>query len=318
MGAPSTIDETFASSYSLQGPELEFFKAQTGIQDEEELKKHVVHVQQEAWKAIIPCRMFLSFEAHLDACMASMSDLKLDADFLVLFRFKISRLPAYKQLLKLGKEREGAIFLDVGCCFGNEIRKAVSDGFPGENTIGTDLHGDFFELGNKLFKSDFPGHFIPGDALDSNFLKTVPPFYSAPETPRPDLRSLKTLTPLLGHVSAINASSFFHLFDEPQQLEVGRALAGLLSPEPGSLIFGEHAGRPVKGYRTDGLPRDDGSYEFCHSPETWKEMWDGGVFEKGTVKADALLVEVKRPDRVTDDNRDAARFWVMAWSVVRL
>lgn len=296
MGAPSTIDETFASSYSLQGPELEFFKAQTGIQDEEELKKHVVHVQQEAWKV------------HQYGCIRGF----------VFTRFKISRLPAYKQLLKLGKEREGAIFLDVGCCFGNEIRKAVSDGFPGENTIGTDLHADFFELGNKLFKSDFPGHFIPGDALDSNFLKTVPPFYSAPETPRPDLRSLKTLTPLLGHVSAINASSFFHLFDEPQQLEVGHALAGLLSPEPGSLIFGEHAGRPVKGYRTDGLPRDDGSYEFCHSPETWKEMWDGGVFEKGTVKADALLVEVKRPDRVTDDNRDAARFWVMAWSVVRL
>lgn len=296
MGAPSTIDETFASSYSLQGPELEFFKAQTGIQDEEELKKHVVHVQQEAWKV------------HQYGCIRGF----------VFTRFKISRLPAYKQLLKLGKEREGAIFLDVGCCFGNEIRKAVSDGFPGENTIGTDLHGDFFELGNKLFKSDFPGHFIPGDALDSDFLKIVPPFYSAPVTPRPDLRSLKTLTPLLGHVSAINASSFFHLFDEPQQLEVGRALAGLLSPEPGSLIFGEHAGRPVKGYRTDGLPRDDGSYEFCHSPETWKEMWDGGVFEKGTVKADALLVEVKRPDRVTDDNRDAARFWVMAWSVVRL
>lgn len=131
MGAPSTIDETFASSYSLQGPELEFFKAQTGIQDEEELKKHVVHVQQEAWKAIIPCRMFLSFEAHLDACrstntgasaassslgMAYMSESRLDADLLVLSRFKISRLPAYKQLLKLGKEREGAIFLDVGCC----------------------------------------------------------------------------------------------------------------------------------------------------------------------------------------------------------
>lgn len=29
---------------------------------------------------------------------------------------KLGRLPAYKQLLKLGKERKGAIFLDIGCC----------------------------------------------------------------------------------------------------------------------------------------------------------------------------------------------------------
>lgn len=31
-------------------------------------------------------------------------------------RLKISRLPAYGKLLKLGKERKGAIFLDIGCC----------------------------------------------------------------------------------------------------------------------------------------------------------------------------------------------------------
>lgn len=29
---------------------------------------------------------------------------------------KISRLPAYKQVLKLGQERQGAILLDMGCC----------------------------------------------------------------------------------------------------------------------------------------------------------------------------------------------------------
>lgn len=25
-------------------------------------------------------------------------------------------MPAYEQLLKLGREREGALFLDIGCC----------------------------------------------------------------------------------------------------------------------------------------------------------------------------------------------------------
>ena len=31
-------------------------------------------------------------------------------------RLKIARLPAYPQFIELGKQREGAIFLDMGCC----------------------------------------------------------------------------------------------------------------------------------------------------------------------------------------------------------
>lgn len=143
----------------------------------------------------------------------------------------------------------------------------------------------------------------------------MPPFYSPPETPAPSLSGLTTLTPLLGHVSAIHASSFFHLFDEPQQLELARALAGLLSPEPGSLIFGEHGGKPEKGYRTDAPPRASGDYQFCHSPESWTELWDGIVFKKGTVKAETRLVEIDRSDLTKNEG---ARFWVLVWSVTRL
>ena len=37
------------SLYNPQPHEVEFFKAQTGIQDDEELKAHVIAVQKEAW-----------------------------------------------------------------------------------------------------------------------------------------------------------------------------------------------------------------------------------------------------------------------------
>ncbi|EED81259.1 predicted protein [Postia placenta Mad-698-R] len=289
-----------ASFYRLSGEELQFFKSQTGIQDEEELKKHIMNIQQEAW------------EVHPYPCIRGFA----------FTRLKISRLPAYQQLLILGKEREGAIFLDIGCCFGNDLRKAIVDGFPAENTIASDLYADFLQLGHKLFKSSpetFAAHFIPGNAFDQAFLKTVPPFYSPPKTARPDLGSLNTLSPLAGHVSVIHASELFHLFDEPQQLELAHALAGLLSPEPGSFIFGEHGGKPVKGYRTEGRPRSDGTYQFCHSPETWTALWDGEVFAKGTVRVEARLLEIQGLDlnMVADPNTDA-KFWIMLWSVTRV
>jgi len=117
-------------------------------------------------------------------------------------------------------------------------------------------------------------------------------------------------------VSAIHASSLFHLFDEKHQLRLARSLAGLLSAEPGSLIFGSHGARPEKGLRVEqGRPNVDGTYMFCHSPESWADLWDGEVFKKGTVKVDAELKEVQRRDLAAPPE---AKFWVMAWSVTRL
>ena len=163
--------------------------------------------------------------------------------------------------------------------------------------------------------------FIAGDAFDDTHLETVPAFYSPPDTPVPQLAELSSLNPLRGHVSAIHASSFFHLFNEEKQLELARKLAALLSPEPGSMLFGMHVGRPEKGLRVEAIRANSKGTEqgvrmFCHCPESWTEMWVKDVFGEGNVKVEANLVEVERDDMVaaTVDTK----VYMMCWSVVRL
>ncbi|KAI9067915.1 hypothetical protein FKP32DRAFT_207472 [Trametes sanguinea] len=282
------------SFYSIDDEALEFMKTLTGITNPEELKRHIISVQAEAY-AIYPYNCIRRF------------------NFLSL---KLGRLPAYKQLLSLGKERKGAIFLDIGCCFGNDIRKAVYDGYPVENIVASDLHPEFWELGHKLFRSTpetFPVPFIAGDVFDPTHLETVQPFYSPPDTPTPQLSALTSLNPLRGHVSAIHASAFFHLFDEEQQLKLAQALAGLLSPEPGSMMLGAHGGQPEKGPRPSAASRP----MFCHSPESWKELWDGQIFKKGTVRVEAFLRETERRD-LTDIVGPGTKFYLLVWSITRL
>ncbi|THH05627.1 hypothetical protein EW146_g9853 [Bondarzewia mesenterica] len=267
------LDEKY---YSLDEAERAFFKGQTGIQDDEELKKHLLAVQAAA------------YSVHPYPCIRRF----------VFARLKISRIFAYDALLKLGREREGAIFLDIGCCFGNDVRQAIADGYPSQNAVASDLKQEFWNLGHKMFRDtaeSFPVHFIPGDAFDSSHLKIVPPFttISPPNTSVPPLNTLTSLNPLLGHVSAIHASSFFHLFQEDGQLHLAKALAGLLSPQPGSMIFGDHGARPVKGLRNSAVKKYP---MFCHSPESWKKLWEEDVFEKGTFKVEAKLREVERTD----------------------
>jgi hypothetical protein len=149
---------------------------------------------------------------------------------------------------------------------------------------------------------------VAGDDFSEAFISASPPAVTSPPGPAPDLKTLQTLNPLKGRVSAIHASSFFHLFEEEDQAVLARRLASLLSPESGSVLFGGHGAKPEKGYRAEG--RSAGRKPmFCHSPESWTDMWYE-IFEKGTVKVEAVLEQ--RPRKGQEDR------WVMVWSVTRL
>jgi hypothetical protein len=110
---------------------------------------------------------------------------------------------------------------------------------------------------------------------------------------------LNSLNPLAGHVSAICASYFFHLFSKERQLQFTQRITGLLSPEPEPIILGSQAGYPEKS--------SDGANLYCHSAESWKELWIGQAFEEGTVEIEAVLKPV--------DNIDT---FMLEWFVTRI
>ncbi|RPD71338.1 hypothetical protein L226DRAFT_547415 [Lentinus tigrinus ALCF2SS1-7] len=277
----------------LDGDRLDFFRSTTGIHDVEELKKHIVAVQRAAYKTRpYPCIVNFNFA-----------------------QLRLSRIAQYGRLLELGKSREHPILLDVGCCLGTDLQKLIADGYPRECVIATDIVPEFWELGHKLFNTTpetFPVPFVPGDIFDPSFLEPTPPIYGPPTTPVPNLSSVRTLTELRGHVSAITICAVFHVFEtEEAQLRLARALAPLLSPEPGSMVIGWHNGRHEKGY-TEGYALR----MFCHSPGSWRELWDGKVFEKGTVKVDARLVEKQRR-YLKDGVPTVGMRTFLEWSVTR-
>ena len=125
---------------------------------------------------------------------------------------------------------------------------------------------------------------------------------------------MTSLNQLHGKLSAIFTGAFFHLFKFDGQEHVARLLAGLLSPLPGSMLFGVQGGRAVKG---EWRPAE-GTRMNCHSPESWVEMWDGEVFEKGTVRVEATLKEVQREDLRHVPNAPGTKFYLLVWSVTRL
>ncbi|KAJ7127433.1 hypothetical protein C8R43DRAFT_1074879 [Mycena crocata] len=325
--APKPLDERlYTVNDSPSDEDQSFVQSESGIEDPKLLKEHVVAIQRKAYAV---CLFLLSLfsEGSFIFCLSSMptrvfgSLCSQGSSYLpsrtsiygaVHYRPKISTFTAYEQVLELGREREGAILLDIGCCCGTDIRKVARDGFPIENLIASDLRPDFWHIGHELFRSTpetFPVTFLAGDVFDSNFLEPAAPAIHPSDISLsvPLLSSLSSLTPLHGKISVIHISLVFHLFLEVQQLQLARALGGLLSPLPGSVILGCHVGQQWKGFR-EGRVGDSGRLMFCHSPDSWREMWEE-VFPRGAVNVQAEL-----KSRVTDMPGSG----MLTWSVTRV
>jgi len=285
---PSTKPPLEPRFYNPTEEEVRFLQSQTGIQDRDQLKQHILEVQQKAYDIYgYPCIRFMSF-----------------------IRMGIKRLPIYQSVLSLARDRKDAIILDIGCCFGNDLRKVCADGWPVQNAVASDLRQGYWDFGHELFKSTpetFPATFVGGDAFSNRMIAPRTISRDPPTTPRPELKSLKSLTPLQGHVSAIHAHSFFHLFDEKKQQELALRLATLISPLPGSIIFGSHIGLPKMGKQIDEID----STMFCHSPESWRALWEG-IFGKGKVRVDAALRQIDHPDM------QGVLKYLLIWSVTIL
>ncbi|KAI0687619.1 hypothetical protein BC835DRAFT_1448517 [Cytidiella melzeri] len=308
--------------YTPDPEALAFWKAETGIEDEAELKQHILTIQKEA------------FSVYAYPCIRVFEFMKL----------KLARLPAYDQLLRLPQERENAIFLDLGCCceanteslclcchtVGNDTRKLVRDGWPVQNVIASDLQKDFWTLGHKLFRStptSFPALFIPGDIFDPSFLSLSPPpspSAGLPLTFNPST-PLTSLNPLRGHISAIFTGAFFHLFPSyDTQTHIARLLASLLSPLPGSMVIGVQGGLREKGFWTPQGPGGTVGYKMaCHSPESWREMWEEVFREQG--EGGGGEVEVRARLREEDGGptffgtypENTVPRWLLEWAVIR-
>ncbi|KAG1718392.1 hypothetical protein EDB19DRAFT_924168 [Suillus lakei] len=284
--------------YRLDPDALEFFKQQTGITEEDDLKHHILAVQAKAF-AVTPyyCIYIFGFT-----------------------RIRISRHPKYQSVLQLGRDCRSALLLDVPVSafdfsgrrwpwtpfviVGNDARKVVADGWPVTQVISTDIKQDliteFWDLGHVLFRStprSFPSPFILGNGLDPTFLSSEP---GSTSRSLPDLSSLTSLNDLRGKLTAIHASSIFHLFSAEEQASLVRAVASLLSPAPGSIAFGSHVGLPRQG-TVRGKSSSMGE-EYCYDPESWNKLWE----DTGPFKTEAVLKEF------TGLNGEVE--WMMVWS----
>ncbi|KAK6008067.1 hypothetical protein QM012_004881 [Aureobasidium pullulans] len=213
----------------------------------DEVVPHVLRIREKAWEVFpYPCIGGFRF---LDMPLAGFDT-----------------YPEIVKRLKSGNET----YLDLGCCFGQDIRRLVADGVPDEVLIGSDLHQGFLDLGYDLFKDKgrLRSKFIAADVFESE----------------------SKLTPLEGSIDILHTSSFFHLFGYEGQKKIARRVVQLLKPKKDSLLVGRQVGN-IRAHEEESSASGSGNM-FLQNVESWKQMWKEIGEETGTQwKVEATLHE---------------------------
>lgn len=164
-------------------------------------------------------------------------------------------------LSELANPGSQSTLLDLGCCFGQDIRKLVYDGAPSEKLSACDLQYGFIDLGYALFadRDSLRTHFFAADIFDEN----------------------GSLGDKSGSFDFIYAGSFLHLFSQTDQIEACKRIVKLLKPHAGSTVFGRQMGN-IKAMAVPNMLSGQGGTMWQHDPQSFQHMWHLVGEETGT------------------------------------
>ncbi|KAI0892602.1 hypothetical protein F4806DRAFT_500008 [Annulohypoxylon nitens] len=152
------------------------------------------------------------------------------------------------------------LFLDLGTCFGQDLRRLVYDGALIHRLWASDIEPRFIDLGFKMFNDAdrLPhDHFLcPGNLLS--------------DSPEDKLQTLDNKVTIL-HMTAV-----FHLFSLSDQKDAADRCLRLLRKDTGSpvLVLGAQVGSMTPGPFQRQNVSQDYSHKYRHNEQTWKELWD--------------------------------------------
>ena len=203
-------------------------------------------------------------------------------------------------LLPLLKSTSPPVFLDLGCCLGQDVRKllfdlgAIADGAARGNVYGADLKPEFIDVGYEMFldgaKLPRTQFVAPADVFDES--------------------EGNALSVLDGKVGVLNCSAVFHLFGLEKQKLVARRCLRLLRREG---LNGEDKKVLILGCQTANVnageySRANGTVRVRHNEESWRKMWEEVIAEEEWrvvvqgVEVESQLLEVdERRKRLKED-----------------
>ena len=199
----------------------------------------------------------------------------------------IIQSPVYEQML--GRVREGATLLELGCGFGQNLRRLFLDGADFSNLSGFEMEQYLIRAGYDLFQDRrTPKRFFSENIMSGSFASER----------------------LNNSYNIVFANMFFHLFDKTEQFALAKRVVTLLRGEPGSMVFGQQIGHMEPGLYSVG--RENGEKGYAHNTRSLQQMWDlVGSETKSNWHVQGILEVHEDITAITqDEHARCLRFWI--------
>lgn len=187
----------------------------------------------------------------------------------------------------------GTTYLDLGCCFGQDLRQLVQDGIPSERLIGLDIEGPLMEHGYDLFldRATLQSKFIVADVFKG----------AAQGKDWTDLEERG--------IDVLHCSALLHLFPLEKQIAAAKKIAKLM--KKGGMIVGRQSGS-VKPGNLPGIK--EGSLSYRHDIDSFDAMWKQTGNATGTrweVSGSLDMVGINVRSPLEDENSRRLLFTVV-------
>jgi len=158
--------------------------------------------------------------------------------------------PLYPDILKRLRDDADSVYLDLGCCFGQDMRQLVADGVPSTQLIGLDIEAPLIELGYELFKDrdTLKSQFVVADVFAGGAT------WAALQEKKADI---------------IHCSAFFHLFPLQHQTMAALNISSLVRPN--GIIVGRQSGS-ITPREYPGMAA--GSTSYRHDVDSFQGVWN--------------------------------------------
>lgn len=170
----------------------------------------------------------------------------------------------------LGSADPTPLFLDVGACLGQDVRKLIADGAPPRAVAGAELSATFIDLGYELFRDRDRAEavrMVQADILAPGLLDRGSGGSDSSSS------SSSPLAAWRGRLRVVQLGMILHLFGWEEQVAAFVNAIHLLRDERGVLVIGQATGN-VDGIETRTLSPGGGGDRttFKHNVTTFERL----------------------------------------------
>lgn len=232
----------------LPDPDLDFLSKWTSCADLPLLRSHVLSLWQ-----------ICKSHYHSYRCI----------EHLMFLRPRLSRHFGYETLLKKLKEA-GATVMDMGTCFGQEVRNLILEGVDQKSITVSDIHDGYWNAGREFFMDNLAHASTRLDGITTVFDDFAQAF------PLPEGSTNKLVDAFQLHFNAVICQMVFHVLSKEQTENLTKRLSRML--KSGGLLIGSCVGSDQEAGSWGFTPKGDG-VRFLQNEKSIFELLESNGFE---------------------------------------